>query len=74
MPVEEVVAGGLIRIIVWLVADVIVGTVFWGIGWCVLKVLTLGSYPTADTKKSHVIAVGLAAIMILSIAIIIYVS
>ncbi len=74
MPVEEVVAGGLIRLIVWLVSDIIVDTILWGIGWGVLKALTLGSYPTPDTKNSHVIAAGLAAIITASIAVIIYVS
>jgi hypothetical protein len=74
MPVEEVVAGGLIRLIVWFFSDIIVGTICWGIGWGVLKILTLGSYPKLDTKNSHVIAVGLVAIIIVSTAVIIYVS
>mgnify|MGYP006201641485 FL=1 len=36
---------GVLRFLWWLAWDVCVQTVGWSIGWCVLRVLTLGRYP-----------------------------
>ena len=35
----------VLRVLWWLAWDVCVQTVGWSIGWCVLRVLTLGRYP-----------------------------
>ena len=36
---------GVLRVLWWLAWDLCVQTVGWSIGWCVLRVLTLGRYP-----------------------------
>lgn len=36
---------GVLRALWWLGWDFIIQTVGWSIGWCVLRVLTLGHYP-----------------------------
>lgn len=36
---------GVLRVLWWLAMDLLIQTVGWSIGWCVLRVLTLGSYP-----------------------------
>jgi hypothetical protein len=61
----------VLRALWWLAWDVWVQTVGWSIGWCVLRVLTLGRYPRerlggvdeAATGTSVVVeAVGLAVL------------
>ncbi|MGS5089995.1 hypothetical protein ACVC7V_26225 [Hydrogenophaga sp. A37] len=36
---------GVLRVLWWLAMDLLIQTVGWSIGWCVLRVLTLGNYP-----------------------------
>ena len=36
---------GVLRALWWLAWDFCIQTVGWSIGWCVLRVLTLGRYP-----------------------------
>jgi hypothetical protein len=36
---------GVLRVLWWLAWDFCVQTVGWSIGWCVLRVLTLGRFP-----------------------------
>lgn len=36
---------GVLRALWWLAWDFCVQTVGWSIGWCVLRLLTLGRYP-----------------------------
>lgn len=36
---------GVLRFLWWLAWDVCVQTVGWSIGWCVLRIVTLGRYP-----------------------------
>lgn len=36
---------GILRFLWWLGWDLVVETVFWAVGWLVLRTLTLGQYP-----------------------------
>ncbi len=36
---------GVLRVLWWLAWDFFVETIGWTIGWCVLRLLTLGRYP-----------------------------
>jgi hypothetical protein len=36
---------GVLRVLWWLAWDFCIQTVGWSIGWCVLRLLTLGRYP-----------------------------
>jgi ABC-type phosphate transport system permease subunit len=36
---------GLLRALWWLAWEICVQTVGWSMGWCVLRLLTLGHYP-----------------------------
>lgn len=73
MPVEEAVTGGIIRVIVWFVMDIFFGALCWGIGWLILKVLSLGTYPSQDTKSGPIIATGLSVLLIVITALMIYI-
>lgn len=61
----------VLRALWWLAMDLLIQTVGWSIGWCVLRVLTLGRYPEerlggvdeAETGTAFLVeAVGLAAL------------
>lgn len=36
---------GVLRVLWWLAWDVCIETVAWSVGWCVLRLVTLGRYP-----------------------------
>ena len=60
------------RIFGWLFIEVFMHFVCFGIGWILLKILTLGKYPTKETDEKIVIYIGLGALISLLIAFTIY--
>jgi hypothetical protein len=36
---------GLLRLLWWLAVDLCIETIAWSVGWCVLRLLTLGRCP-----------------------------
>lgn len=36
---------GVLRVLWWLAWDVCIETVAWSVGWCALRLVTLGRYP-----------------------------
>jgi hypothetical protein len=73
MPAEDVVAGGILRIIHWLAMEIFINSICWGIGWCILRIFTLGSYPKPTTKNTHIIATGLLGLITLMAILIFFV-
>ena len=61
-----------LRFIGWFFIDVIMHIVCFGIGYVILKTLTLGKYPTKETKEDIVMYTGLGALILLIIALTIY--
>lgn len=62
MPVEEIgvgVLGAIARFIGWLIIEIFLQIICWGIGWVFLKAVSLGQYPSKDSNQEIVIAVGL---------------
>ena len=61
-----------LRFIGWFFIDVIMHIVCFGIGYIILKSLTLGKYPTKETKEDTVMYAGLGTLILLIIALTIY--
>ena len=62
MPVEEIgvgVLGAIARFIGWLIIEIFLQVICWGIGWVFLKAVSLGQYPSKDSNQEIVIALGL---------------
>lgn len=66
---------GVLRLLWWLAWDVCIESVAWSVGWCVLRVVTLGRYPQerlggvdgADTGTA--VLVEIAGLVSLALAI-----
>ena len=66
MPIEEIGAGllaGIARLIAWLFLEICFQFVCRGIGWMILKGITLGKYPTEDSSSEFVAVIGLLALL-----------
>lgn len=62
MPVEEIgvgILGAIARFIGWLIIEIFLQVICWGIGWVFLKAVSLGQYPSKDSNQEIVIALGL---------------
>jgi hypothetical protein len=75
MPIEELavgIFGSIFRVCAWLVMEVFIQTICWGIGWGALKLFSLGAYPKSDTKLGHIMAVGIMVLLIPVVGLAIY--
>lgn len=75
MPVEEIgvgILGAIARFIGWLIIEIFLQVICWGIGWVFLKAVSLGQYPSKDSNQEIVIAVGLIIFLIPVIVFAIY--
>lgn len=67
MPVEEVgvgILGAIARFIGWLIIEILLQIICWGIGWVFIKAVSLGQYPSKGSNQEVVIAVGLIIFLI----------
>lgn len=67
MPVEEVgvgILGAIARFIGWLIIEIFLQVICWGIGWVFLKAVSLGQYSSKGSNQEVVIAVGLIIFLI----------
>ena len=77
MPVEEIgvgILGAIARFIGWLIIEIFLQVICWGIGWVFLKAVSLGQYPSKGSNQEIVIAVGLIIFLIPVIVFAIYAS
>jgi len=77
VPVEEIgvgILGAIARFIGWLIIEIFLQVICWGIGWGFLKAVSLGHYPFKDSNQEMVIAVGLIIFLIPVIVFAIYAS
>ncbi len=66
MPVEEIgigILGAIARFIGWLIIEIFLQVICWGIGCGFLKVVSFGKYPSKDSNEGNVIAVGLIILL-----------
>ena len=61
-----------LRFIGWFFIDVIMHLVCFGIGFVILKVFTLGKYPTKETNEDTVMYIGLGVLILLIISLTVY--
>jgi len=68
---EEIVGGTisfLLRVFVWIIIDLLFDIVCWGLGWAVLKLVTVGKYPDKNTSENTVSIVGAVVFILLLVA------
>jgi len=72
---EEII-GGIIQFIgrffIWFFLDIFFQVICWGIGWCTLKIITLGKYPKKQTSEKAVAILGFIVLLLKLIGIVIY--
>jgi hypothetical protein len=56
---------GLLRLLWWLAVDLCIETIAWSVGWCVLRVLTLGRYPGERLGEFDAASGGTALLVVL---------
>ena len=61
-----------IRFIGWFFIDVIMHFVCFGIGFVIIKTLTLGKYPTKETSEEVVMYTGAGVLILLIITLTVY--
>lgn len=69
----SIILGSIGRLVTWLVIDVLMHIVCYGIGWITSKVLTFGSYPKKETNDDTVMLIGFFVLMLLVIGLTVYV-
>lgn len=65
----ETVLGFLVRLLVEIIGDLILGTLFYWLGWPWVKLFTLGRYPrhgwlSGRREETYVQCVGLAVLVL----------
>ena len=66
---------GVLRVLWWLAWEVCIQTVGWSVGWCVLRIVTLGRYPQErfggvdDAETGTAILVEIVGLLVLALAI-----
>jgi hypothetical protein len=66
---------GVLRVLWWLAWEVCIQTVGWSVGWCVLRIVTLGRFPQErfggvdDAEKGTAILVEIVGLVVLALGI-----
>lgn len=66
---------GVLRVLWWLAWDVCIETVAWSVGWCTLRIVTLGRYPRErfggvdDAGTGTALLVGIIGLVVLALGI-----
>ena len=66
---------GVLRVLWWLAWEVCIQTVGWSVGWCVLRIVTLGRFPQErfggvdEAETGTAILVEIVGLLVLAVGI-----
>jgi hypothetical protein len=73
---DDLSVGSMFRVIKYLVWDLLVETLAYSLGWCFLRVLTLGRYPREslidglrDDRDSNILAFIIGLVVLFSLGV-----